>query len=141
MLQYQAPVANSWNERKRLIRFRRRTEHLRFSQEIKVVPRVLITLMAVILVLGEAIALTLCANNIPEAWDPVVEFGPRIGLMAVAAIVLGIWMVLTIIVCLTGYVYADAKRRGMNAGLWTFLVILMLPGYIALGFILYFVAR
>jgi hypothetical protein len=134
MLQYQAPAAGSWNERKRLIRFRRRTEHLRLSQEIKLVPRFLVVTMLAILVLGAPIALTLCYHNIPETWEPVVEFGRNTGTALVAAIGLGMWVVLTTIVLLTGYVYADAKRRGMNAGLWTFLVIVMLPAYIALGF-------
>src|SRR5262249_31449449 len=50
-------------------------------------------------------------------------------------------ILLAIIVFLTGYVYVDAKRRGMNAGLWTFLVLILLPAYVALGFILYFTAR
>jgi hypothetical protein len=141
MLQYQTPAANSWNERKRLIRFRRRTEHLRLSQEIKLVPGFLVAMMVAILVLGEGIALTLCYHNIPEMWEPVVQFGRNTGMAVVAAIGLGIWLVLTTIVLLTGYVYVDAKRRGMNAGLWTFLVIVMLPAYVALGFILYFTAR
>lgn len=39
---------------------------------------------------------------------------------------------------LTGYVYADAKRRGMNALLWTLLVILIPK---AIGFIAYFLLR
>ena len=47
MLQYQTPAASSWNERKRLIRFRRRTEHLRLSQEIKLVPGFLVAMMLV----------------------------------------------------------------------------------------------
>jgi hypothetical protein len=141
MLQYQAPAANSWAEKKRLIRFRRRTEHLRFSEEIKLVPRSLVALMVAVLVLGQAIALTLCINNIPERWEPVQEFGRNTGVLLVAAIGLGIWIALSAIVFLTGYVYVDAKRRGMNAGLWTFLVLILLPGYVALGFILYFTAR
>src|SRR5215475_10246760 len=141
MLQYQAPAANSWAEKKRLIRFRRRTEHLRFSEEIKLVPRFLVTLVAVVLVLGQAISLTLCYHNIPERWEPVIEFGRNAGMLLVAAIGLSIWIPLAAIVFLTGYVYVDAKRRGMNAGLWTFLVLILLPGYIALGFILYFTAR
>jgi zinc-ribbon domain len=141
MLQYQPPAVGSWNEKKRLIRFRRRTEHLRFSEEIKLVPRSLVMTMIAILVLGEGIALWLCAHNIPEPWDPVVQFGMDAGLAAVAGIALTIWIVLATVVLLTGYVYVDAKRRGMNAGLWTFLVIVMLPAYIALGFIVYFTAR
>jgi hypothetical protein len=39
---------------------------------------------------------------------------------------------------LAGYVYADAKRRGMRYVMWTFLAVLV-PN--AIGFILYFVLR
>jgi len=39
---------------------------------------------------------------------------------------------------LTGYVYADAKRRGMNALLWTLLVLLVPK---PIGFIAYFMLR
>src|ERR1035437_1347754 len=47
-------------------------------------------------------------------------------------------MVLGIIVLMIGYVYADSKRRGMNALLWTLLVIFVPK---ALGFIAYFLLR
>ncbi len=49
-----------------------------------------------------------------------------------AGVVVGIWILLI------GYVARDAKRRGMNSVLWTFLVIFV-PN--ALGFILYFLIR
>src|SRR5215471_7349497 len=140
MLPTQTPGARSWNERKRLIRFRRRTEHLRFSEEIKLIPKSLVYLMLALLVLGEGIALRLCALNIPEMWEPVVEFGPNTGLAAVAGIGLAIWMVIAAIVFLVGYVNVDAKRRGMNATMWTFIVVITLPAYLAVGFILYFIA-
>jgi hypothetical protein len=42
------------------------------------------------------------------------------------------------LVLLTGYVNRDAKRRGMNAVLWTILV-LVIPH--ALGFVVYFLVR
>ena len=44
-------------------------------------------------------------------------------------------------ILLTGYVNRDARRRGMNPALWTFLVLVMLPGYLVLGFIVYFLMR
>ena len=47
-------------------------------------------------------------------------------------------LLLAAVLLLTGYVYADAKRRGMNAVLWTLLVILIPK---ALGFIAYFLLR
>jgi len=47
-------------------------------------------------------------------------------------------IVVAIIVLMVGYVYADSKRRGMNALLWTLLVIFVPK---ALGFIAYFLLR
>jgi len=45
------------------------------------------------------------------------------------------------ILFLIGYVSRDAKRRGMNSTLWTLLVIILLPAYLATGFIIYFLIR
>jgi len=42
---------------------------------------------------------------------------------------------------MVGYVNQDAKRRGMNSTLWTFLVLVLMPGYFILGFIIYFLMR
>jgi RNA polymerase subunit RPABC4/transcription elongation factor Spt4 len=55
---------------------------------------------------------------------------------ALIGIVAGV--VMAAMILLIGYVYADAKRRGMNAVLWTLLVIL-LPKL--LGFVVYFMLR
>lgn len=46
--------------------------------------------------------------------------------------------ILGVIILMIGYVYADSKRRGMNALLWTLLVIVVPK---ALGFIAYFLLR
>jgi RNA polymerase subunit RPABC4/transcription elongation factor Spt4 len=40
-----------------------------------------------------------------------------------------------------GYVNRDAKRRNMNSTLWTLLVIVLFPAYLAIGFIIYFLVR
>ena len=141
MSRYSSNVSGSWNERLRLIRFRRKKEHLRFSEEIKLVPRGLLVAMVLLLVLGELVSLTLCWHNFPEPWPVVQEYGDKAGMVLVVAIGLGIWTVLAGIFVLCGYVYCDAKRRGMNAALWLFLVIIMLPAYLAMGFVLYFTAR
>jgi hypothetical protein len=45
----------------------------------------------------------------------------------------------TIYVLLMGYVFADAKRRGMHYVMWTLLVIFLPES--AIGFILYFILR
>ncbi len=47
-------------------------------------------------------------------------------------------IIVAIIILLIGYVNADAKRRGMNALLWTLLVIVVPK---ALGFLAYFLLR
>lgn len=60
----------------------------------------------------------------PQPWLSVI--GSLVGLL-VAAIVL-----------LTGYIYADARRRGMNAVLWVVLVILIPKPF---GYIAYFLLR
>jgi hypothetical protein len=138
---YRSSSSESWREKKRLIRFRRRKEHLRFSEEVKLVPPILVNIMLVILVLAEAIALTMCYNSVPERWPIVDDLGKNAGTAAVGGIVLGIWIPLAVIVFLIGYVYVDAKRRDMNAALWVFLVLVMLPAWVGIGFILYFFAR
>src|SRR5689334_9701949 len=132
----------SWGERRRLIRFRRKREHLRFSEELKLVPRGLYIFMGALLVVAEVTALSMCANNIPEPWPIIQDFGGKDpALFALGGIVLAAWLALASIVWLTGYVYRDAKRRGMNALLWTFVVIVMFPAYLIIGFIIYFIAR
>jgi RNA polymerase subunit RPABC4/transcription elongation factor Spt4 len=136
-----ATNGGSWNERKRLIRFRRQREHLRFSEEIKLVPQGLVWVMVLLLVVLGGGALLACAKDFPEPWPIVLDLGMKGALAAVAAIAVGAWLVLTPIVLLTGYVYKDARRRGMNAGLWIFLVLILLPAYLAFGFVLYFIAR
>ena len=59
---------------------------------------------------------------------------------AYAPLAFGLLVPLVIIVyaLLAGYVYADAKRRGMRYVMWTLLV-LLIPN--AIGFILYFIMR
>jgi Double zinc ribbon/Phospholipase_D-nuclease N-terminal len=57
---------------------------------------------------------------------------------ALVLISIGGGIVVAIIILMVGYVYADSKRRGMNALLWTLLVIFVPK---ALGFIAYFLLR
>ena len=134
-------MSADWNEKWRLIRFRRRKERLRFADEVRLVPKWLWIAMALLLLVGEIVAYLLCIKNFPEPWPIVLEYGEKTGAVLTLLIGFAIWLVLSTVVLLTGYVYRDAQRRGMNATLWTFLVILMLPAYLATGFILYFFAR
>lgn len=51
---------------------------------------------------------------------------------------LGIPMIFSVFLLLTGYVYGDAKRRNMRPLMWALLA-LLIPN--AIGFILYFILR
>jgi cytochrome bd-type quinol oxidase subunit 2 len=62
----------------------------------------------------------------------LIALGPIFLLTLIGAVPIALW------VLLIGYVYADARRRGMNALLWTLLAI-FIPS--AIGIILYFILR
>ena len=61
----------------------------------------------------------------------------RFGLAEIV-IVMAVGAFLSAYVLLAGYVYGDAARRQMPAGLWTLLAVLIPNG---LGFVLYFLLR
>src|SRR3954469_17658935 len=141
MHRYQANGATTWSERKRLNRFRRQREHLRFSEEIKLVPRGLVWGMLALFIVLEGIALTMCAHDIPEPWRVAdnAPMGMELALVAAAGVVIAIPVFC--VVFLAAYVYRDARRRGMNAPRWLFMVLVLLPAYLAVGFVVYFVLR
>jgi MFS family permease len=103
----------------------------RFREELKVIPRAVRIIVAFVL-LGLSSA---CTLFLTFSHDPGLVHTPRFGklLMIVGAgIVPAIW------VLLIGYVYGDAKRRGMRYVMWTLLAI-FIPD--AIGIILYFILR
>jgi Double zinc ribbon len=67
--------------------------------------------------------------------DKEMRNWPLIGKVAFAY---GIFLVLLGLILLVGYVYADAKRRGMRYVMWTWLAALVPDG---IGIILYFILR
>jgi hypothetical protein len=144
MTEYPQRVSDSWSERKRLIRFRRKREKLRFWQEFKLVPRGLIWTVVALYLIAVAIAVTVNLNpalNDGEMFPPELRGHPVMQSFGIAAIVTAASFFFAIFIFLVGYVNRDAKRRGMNSGLWTFLVIILWPAYFAIGFILYFLMR
>src|SRR5512135_634420 len=68
---YEPANGGTWNERKRLIRFRRQREHLRFTEEIKLVPRGLVTGTLAVLAALIVLVLVLCGNDVPVRWNIV----------------------------------------------------------------------
>ena len=103
----------------------------RFREELKVIPGTVRFIAALCYV----VAAVACTAFVMFSNDPGLARTPEFGkiLMIVAVgIVPAVW------VLLVGYVYADAKRRGMRHVMWTLLAI-FIPD--AIGIILYFILR
>jgi hypothetical protein len=144
MTDYAQRASNSFNERMRLIRFRRKREKLRFWDEFKLVPRWLVAVVILLFILAQVIAYivnTQGLTNNGEIFPPELKNNPTLASLALAGIITSVALVLGASLFLFGYVNRDAKRRGMNSTLWTLLVILLFPAYFALGFIIYFLMR
>jgi RNA polymerase subunit RPABC4/transcription elongation factor Spt4 len=137
-------IKNSFNERMRLIRFRRKRERLRFWQEFKLVPRWLIWTVVVLFliaqVIGQIVLHAQLANH-QEVFGADLDHDPGAAGAALFGIITGVSLVAATIIFLAGYVNQDAKRRGMHSALWTFLVLVLMPGYLVLGFIIYLLMR
>lgn len=137
-------LKSSFNERMRLIRFRRKKEKLRFWQEFKLVPRWLIWMMVVLFLIAQIIGQTVLhiqLVNHQEVFGPELDSDPGAAGAALFGIITGASLVVAFILFMAGYVNQDAKRRGMHSALWTFLVLVLVPGYFVLGFIIYLLMR
>jgi ABC-type Fe3+ transport system permease subunit len=137
-------IKDSINEKMRLIRFRRRRENLRFWNEFKLVPRWLVWTMAVLFLIAQVIGQTVLhfqLLNHQEVFGPELDRDPAAAGAALFAIITGASLLFAIVVFMIGYVNQDAKRRGMSSALWTFLVIVLLPSSLVVGFVIYFLMR
>jgi hypothetical protein len=146
MTDYPQKVSDSFNERMRLIRLRRKKENLRFWEELGIIPRWLVVLVAVLyaIALVTAITVNLAARNNPNGNDmfpPELRDNPVLASLALAGIVTAASLTIATIIFLVAYVNRDAKRRGMNSGLWTILAIILLPAWGFIGFVIYFLMR
>jgi hypothetical protein len=144
MADYPQRVSDSWSERMRLIRFRRKKENLRFWQEFKIVPRWLVWTVLVLFLIAQGIALMVNLEGFRtggEIFPPDLRSDPALASLALAGVVTLVSLFLAFFLFLAGYVNRDARRRGMSSGLWTFLVIVLFPAYFAIGFIIYFLMR
>jgi hypothetical protein len=144
MTDYPTRVAESFSERKRLNQLRKRKEKLRFWNEFRIVPRGLIVLVIVLFFIAQVIAYfanMAAASHGGEIFPPELKYDPALASLALAAIVTGASLVMATMIFFIAYVNRDASRRGMNAGLWTILVIILLPAWGFLGFVIYFLMR
>lgn len=137
-------IKSSFSEKMRLIRFRRKKERLRFWQEFKLVPRWLIWTMAVLFLIAQIIGQTVLHFQLAshqEVFGPELDNDPGAAGAALFGIITAASLVFAFMVFMVGYVNIDAKRRGMHSALWTFLVLVLMPGYFVLGFIIYLLMR
>src|SRR6266853_1052992 len=146
MSDYPQRVTDSFNERKRLIRLRRKKENLRFWEEFRIIPRWLMALVAILYVLALVIATTV---NLAQAHNPngnemfpwELRDNPALASLALAGIVTLVSLFMASLIFMIAYVNRDASRRGMSAALWTLLVLIFTPSTLILGFVIYFLMR
>jgi ABC-type Fe3+ transport system permease subunit len=146
MSDYQQRVTGSFNERKRLLRLRRKKENLHFWEEFRLVPTWLKVLVALLYVVAMVIAITvnLAQAHNPNGNDmfpPDLRNDPVLASLALAGIVTAMSLFMAVFIFMIAYVNRDAKRRGMNYVLWTLLVLILSPGWLIIGFITYFLMR
>jgi amino acid transporter len=144
MSDYQQKVSGSFNERMRLNRLRRKKENLHFWSELKLVPAWLRWTVALLFVLAQAAALLVNLHGLPshdDVFPPDLKYNPVLASLALAGIVTVVSVFMASVIFLIAYVNRDAKRREMNSALWTFLVILLLPAWGFIGFVIYFLMR
>jgi RNA polymerase subunit RPABC4/transcription elongation factor Spt4 len=144
MIEDPQDVKSSFSEKMRLIRFRRKKENLRFWQEFKLVPRWLIWMVVVLFLIAQIIGQMVLHHqlaNHQEVFGAELDSDPGAAGAALFGIITGATLVFAIMIFMVGYVNKDAKRRGMHSALWTFLVLVLMPGYLVLGFIIYLLMR
>ena len=137
-------IKDSFNEKMRLIRFRRKRENLRFWQEFKLVPRWLIWTVVVLFVMAQIIGQMVLHVQLAhhhEVFGPELDSDPAAAGAALFGIITGVSLFFAIVVFMVAYVNQDAKRRGMNSALWTFLVLVLMPSSLVVGFVIYFLMR
>jgi hypothetical protein len=142
MAENQQSMGDSWSQRMRLIRFRRKRESFSFWREFKIVPRWLIWTVFVLFLVAQVAAVLINLSGVGgEVFPPELQGHPRLQSLALVGIITGISLCLSTWIFLVAYVNRDAKRRGMSSELWTLLVVVLSPAYLLVGFIIYFLMR
>src|SRR3974390_1493871 len=137
-------MSDAFNERLRLIRFRRRREHSKFTQELRIIPKWLVwtcvTLYIIALIIGSLVNLHGIQTG-GDVFPPELRNQPVLATLALAGAITAVAFFTSACLFMFGYVYRDAKRRGMNPALWTIVVLILSPGYGILGLIIYLLIR
>jgi hypothetical protein len=143
---YQQKIAETFSERKRLNQLRKRKENLRFWNELRIIPRWLFGLVAVLYVLALVIALTInmAQSHNPNGNDmfpPELRDNPALAQLALSGLITLVTLCFAFFIFMIAYVNRDASRRGMNSALWTILVIVFLPTWGLIGLVIYLLMR
>lgn len=138
-------MSDAFNERLRLIRFRRKRERSRFRDELRIIPKWLVWLCVVLYIAALVIGLVVNLHNFQTGGpifpddslrnDQVSSCAALVGTITAGAIAF------STLLFMLGYVYRDAQRRGMHPALWTLLVLVLSPGYLFIGLIIYLLIR
>lgn len=138
-------MSDSFSERLRLIRFRRKRERTKFREELRLIPRWLIWTCVVLYLLALLIAVPINIHNMQQGstdvFPPELRDQPLLAALALAAVITAAAIFLSGWFFMLSYVYRDAKRRGMHPGLWTILVLILTPAYFFIGLIIYLLVR
>ena len=138
-------MSDAFSERLRLIRFRRKRERAKFTQELRVIPKWLvwtcITLYVLALIVGISVNLHNFHTGDTIFPDDSFRNQPALSCAALIAAITAVAVFVSIFLFMLGYVYRDAKRRDMNPALWTLLVMILSPAYVFIGLIIYLLVR
>jgi Double zinc ribbon len=139
-------MSDSFNERMRMIRFRRKRERTRFRDELRIIPRWLfwtcVALWLIAIVIGvSANVYNMRHNQSYFPPDPEWLSYPIAACFALAGVITAGAIFLSAFLFMLGYVYKDAQRRGMHPVLWTLLVLILSPAYGIIGLIIYLLVR
>jgi len=138
-------MSDAFSERLRLIRFRRKRERAKFTQELRVIPKWLVwtclTLYILAIIIGMSINDYNFRSNGTIFPDDSFRSMPFLSYLALAGAITAVAIFVSIFLFMLGYVYRDAKRRGMNPALWTLLVLILSPAYMFIGLIIYLLVR
>ena len=137
-------MSDAWNQKLRMIRFRRKRERSTFREELKLVPKWLVWTCVVLTFLAINIGIAVNLHNFktggPIFPDESLRNDPGASCAGLFGIILLGGILLSALFITVGYTYRDAKRRGMNAALWALLV-LILTQYLFIGLVIYLLVR
>jgi len=139
-------MSDAWNERLRLIRFRRKREHSTFREEVRILPKWLVWTCVGLTILALVIGVAVNVNGVKTGGeifpgDESLRNHPLLSTFGIIGVILLAGFILSAFILTLGYVYRDAKRRGMNGALWMLLVLILSPAYLFIGLIIYLLIR